>query len=566
MTRALVIHKNAFPLFAPSGPKGGAFRIFPELSNYGESPGRAGGLPRLIKLSYQAINIGAGAVLLSQNYKRIAKNTLFLYFRMIIIMAVSLYTTRIILATLGVTDFGIYHVVASFVILFGFLNSALSSSTQRFITFELGKVGEQELKKVFSISIIIHIALAFLVFVLSQTIGLWFLNSQMNIPPERTGAAFWVFQFSVLSTMIGIFKVPYHAMVIAHEHMSFFAYMSILEAVLKLLAVYLLVIVAYDKLVAYSAFVFCTILMIFGFYYLYNKRHYSFARFSILWDRTLAKEMFSFSGWSLFGGIAWMLMNHGVNIILNIFFGPSVNAAKGLSMQVNTAIKSLISSFRMAVNPQIIKMYGAENNNGMKHLSLLSARYTFYLALILILPLYLEIETVLNLWLLEVPEWAIEFCQLTLIMTLIQTFDLSFAVIFQAMGDIKQNQILTGMTYMFVLPIGYVLIAFYNMAPTSVLYVQIVATIIVSFFVKIYLLRKIAKISILHLLSSFFLPVSRVLVCVFIFSYLLYSLNQGFIVTIFSSILIVVTAVFCLDIDRRMRNHLVFLLKNKIHR
>ena len=500
---------------------------------------------------------------MTQNYKRIAKNTLFLYFRMIVIMGVSLYTTRIVLATLGVTDFGIYNVVASFVVMFGFLNTALSASTQRFITFELGKAGEQELKKVFSISIIIHIALALIVFVLAQTIGLWFLNTQMNIPSDRVEAAFWVFQFAVLSTMVGIIKVPYHAMVIAHEHMSFFAYMSILEAVLKLLAVYLLVIVAYDKLVAYSAFVFCTMLMIFGFYYLYNKKHYAYARFAVLWDRVLAKAMFSFSGWSLFGGLAWMLMNHGVNIMLNIFFGPAVNAARGISMQVNTAIGSLINSFRMAVNPQIIKMYGAENDSGMKHLSLLSARYTFYLALVLILPLFLEIETVLNIWLVEVPEWTVEFCQLILIMTLIQTFDLSFGVVFQAMGDIKLNQILGSLVYFSVLPTSYLLMKFFDFDPTVFFHVQIAAVLVVSFVVKIYLLNKIADISLAQYFHGFMVPLLKVLPCVAFFAVIITRLDAGLIPTVAMSVVSVMVAVFFLDAGRAERSKIIDFVSQK---
>ena len=306
--------------------------------------------------------------------------------------------------------------------------------------------------------------------------------------------------------------------------------------------------------------------MIFGFYFLYNKKHYSSAKFAILWDRVLAKEMFFFSGWSLFGGLAWMLMNHGVNIMLNIIFGPTVKAARGISMQVNTAIASLINSFRMAVNPQIIKMYSAENSSGMKHLSLLSARYTFYLALLLILPLYLETELVLNTWLMEVPEWAVKFCQLILIMTLIQSFDLSFAIVFQAMGDIKLNQILSGSTYMLVLPFSYFIISFYNLPPTAVFYVQIASVIVVSFLVKTYLLRKIAKIPILYLLSDFFLPVAKVLIFVIFFSCLLYISDQKFLITISFSILIILVAVFYLDMDRSMRNKFIFLLKKKLHR
>jgi len=480
-------------------------------------------------------------------------------------MAVSLYTTRIVLSTLGITDFGIYSVVASFVLMFSFLESALTSATQRFITFELGKVDEQELQKVFSISMIIHIGLALVVALLAELIGLWFLNNKLNIPVDRMDAAFWVFQFAVLSTMVSIIKVPYHAMVIAHEKMSFFAYMSILEAILKLLAVYLLVIIAFDKLVAYAGFTTFVVLIILGFYYLYNKKHYKTeSTFTITWDKALVNEMLSFSGWSLFGGVAWMLMEHGINIMLNIFFGPAVNAARGISMQVNTAMGSLINSFRMAVDPQIVKMHSGENSEGMKHLSLLSARYTFYLALILILPLYLEIDTILNLWLVEVPKWTVEFCKLILIFSLIQTFDMSFGTIFKALGKIKENQILGGLTYLLVLPLGYIIYKVYDLEPTAILYIQIMAVIVVAFVVKVYLLNKLTDISYHEYWFSFLFPVLKVAGMVVVLSYLIVSLKINPISVIIFSILSVLLSIYYFDMSISMRNKIVEFIINRI--
>ncbi|AFL69147.1 oligosaccharide flippase family protein [Sulfurospirillum barnesii] len=502
---------------------------------------------------------------MTQNYKRIARNTMFLYFRMIIIMAVSLYTTRIVLITLGVTDFGIYNVVASFVVMLAFLNSALTSATQRFITFELGKLGAQELQKVFSISMIIHIGLALVVFILAEIIGLWFLNNKLNIPVDRIEAAFWVFQFAVLSTMVNIIKVPYHAMVIAHEKMSFFAYMSILEALLRLAAVYLLVIIVFDKLVAYAAFTAFVVLMILGFYYFYNKKYYKAeTTFSLTWDKPLAKEMLSFSGWSLFGSLAWMLMNHGINIMLNIFFGPAVNSARGISMQVNMAIGSLINSFRMAVDPQIVKMHSGENSEGMKHLSLLSARYTFYLALLLILPLYLEIETILNIWLVEVPEWTVEFCKLMLIFSLIQTFDMSFGTIFKALGNIKENQILGGVTYLLVLPMGYISYKFYDLEPTAILYIQIVAVIVVAFVVKVYLLNKLTDISFDEYWHDFLLPVLKVMSIVMVLSDIIVLTVMNPFVIIILSIIGVLLSIYYFDMSKSMRNKILIYITNYV--
>lgn len=494
---------------------------------------------------------------MTENYKRIAKNSMFLYIRMIVIMAVSLYTTRVILATLGITDFGIYSVVASIVIMFGFLNSALTSATQRFITFELGKSNKLELQKVFSISMIIHVLLALVIFVLLETIGLWFLNNKLNIPTDRMEAAFWVFQFATLNVMLQIIRVPYNAIVIAHEEMSFFAYMSILEAFLQLLAVYLLVIIVFDKLVIYAVFVFCISVLILSLYYIYCKINYKEATFILVWDKKLSKEMFAFSGWSLIGALAWVLMNQGINIMLNIFFGPAVNASRAISMQVNIAIGSLISSFRTAVDPQIIKMYSADNSSGMAHLSLMSARYTFYLALLLILPLYLEIDTILNIWLVEVPMWTIEFCRLILIFSLIQTFDMSFGTIFKALGKIKENQILSGVTYLLVLPLGYIAFKFYNLEPTAILYIQIVAVLVVAFVVKIYLLNKLTDISFQEYLTSFFMPVVKVSSIVFILSYVILIFISNSIVVIMLSILGVLLSIYYLDMNISMRSKII---------
>jgi O-antigen/teichoic acid export membrane protein len=491
------------------------------------------------------------------NYKRIAKNTMFLYFRMIIIMAVTLYTTRIVLSTLGIVDFGIYSIVASFVIMFSFLNSALTAATQRFLSFELGKVDDIDVQKVFSISILIHIGLAFIILFLSETIGLWFLNNKINIPPDRMEAAFWVFQFVTLNIMIEIIRVPYNALVIAHERMSFFAYMSIFEAIVKLLVVYLLVIVDYDKLVLYSGLILLTSILVFIFYYFYNKKYFKESNFIFIWDKILVKEMFTFTGWSLFGAVSWVFMNQGINILLNIFFGPAINAARELSLQVNIAISSLINSFRTAVDPQIIKMYSSDNISEMTQLSLLSARYTFYLALILILPLYLDIDTILNIWLEEVPPSTVEFTKLILIFSLIQTFDMSFGSIFKALGKIKENQILGGITYLFVLPLGYIGFSMYGLEPIDIVYIQIIAVLIVSFVVKVYLLNKLTNISYQEYLNSFLIPVIKVTIGVILLSYGTIMFTTNSISIIVLSVLSVLISVYYLDMNAFMRSKII---------
>lgn len=498
------------------------------------------------------------------NNKKIIKNTIMLYIRLIIVMGVSLYTVRIVLEILGVKDFGIYNVIGSVVLMFGFLNSALTSSTQRFLIFQLGKNDMVELSKAFSISLIIHIGVAVLVFLFAETIGLWFIENKMNIPENRMAAAYWVFQFSVLTVMISFIQVPYNAMIIAYEKMSFYAYISIVEAILKLMVIYLLAMVSFDKLIGYAGFVFCVSVLILLFYYAYCKKHYTESSFLFVWDKKVFKAMLAFSGWSLLGSFAWVLMNQGINIMLNIFFGPIVNAARGISMQVNTAVGSLINSFRIAVNPQIIKMYSSDNVDEMKHLSLLSARYTFYLSLLIIVPLFLEIKTLLNIWLTEVPEWTVSMSKLILVLTLITNIDMSFGIVFQAIGKIKENQILSGITYMLVVPIAFFLTSAYNLDPTAVYYVQIVAATLSSFLFKVYLLNKLADISLNDYFYKFLFPIFKVVIFTLFFGYILEAFEQQLLINILVSCFIVISAVLFLDMDKKMRDKVLKTLVDRL--
>ncbi|MGA1933003.1 oligosaccharide flippase family protein [Arcobacter sp. YIC-464] len=498
------------------------------------------------------------------NYKRIAKNTVFLYFRMILIMGVSFYTIRVVLEALGAEDFGLFNVVGSIVLILSFFNTSLTLATQRYITFELGKRKNSNLRKVFSTSMIIHTLLALFLGIFLEVFGVWFLNNKLNIPIDRMDATFWVLQFAVLSIIINVIKVPYDALIIAHERMSFFAYVSILEALLKLSVVFLLLLISFDKLIIYAVLNFFVVLLIFLFYFYYIKKHYNDeSKLFFIWDKKLIKEMISFSSWNVFGGVAWVLMNHGINIMLNIFFGPVVNASRSISMQVNMAIVSLINSFRTAINPQIIKMYSSNNIKGMKNLTLLGARYTFYLALILILPLYLEIETILELWLTEIPLWTVEFCKLILIFSLIQSFDLSFGIVFQAIGKVKENQLLSGGVYLFVLPVSYMIVYYLKLEPLIIYYIQITAAIIVSFVIKVYLLKKLAGISYKEYWSDFLFPIIKVLVVVVVGVYLLTCFHLQFIINLLACIILVSLTVLFIDISSEQREKLISLIKLK---
>lgn len=502
---------------------------------------------------------------MTENYKKIAKNTIFLYFRMIIIMGVSLYTVRLVLNTLGIIDYGIYNLVSSFVIMIAFLSNTLTSSTQRFLAFEIGQNNFSKLRDTFSTVILLHISLAVIIFIFAETIGIWFLYEKMDIPLDRIDAAFWTYQFAIFSTIVTVVQVPYNALITAHERMHIFAYISIAEVIIKLLIVYLLLIVSTDKLVSYSILIFFASLLVTSIYRVYAVKNFKESHFVFIFDKSIIKSILSFSGWNLFGSIAWILMNYGINILLNIFFGPVINASRAISMQVNTAVFSLVNNFRTAVNPQIIKMYSSKQDDDMIKVSLISARYTFYLALIFVLPLYYEIETILNIWLIEIPFWTIEFCKLILIFSLIQTFDMSFGILFQAIGKVKENQVLSGGVYLIVLPLSYVLFSIYDLEPTLVFYIQILAVVIVSFIIKIYLLKRIANISYSEYINKIIRPILKVIISIFVITFLISLFNLNFVLNILCIVLIILISIFTFDFNRDMKVKTISLIKSKIN-
>ena len=330
------------------------------------------------------------------NNKRIAKNTLLLYFRMIFMMAVSLYTSRVVLDALGVEDFGIYNVVGGVITLFSFVNGAMSSSTQRYITFELGKGNTSQLQKVFQTSMNVHLLVALLILFLGETAGLWFFYEKMVIPPLRMVSAFWVYQFSIFTMMIMVVSVPYNAVIIAHERMSTFAYISVFEVLLKLGIVYLLYLTSSDKLIVYAALLCFMQLLIRVIYGYYCSCHFDETRYQWGWDSKLFREMLCFGGWNLWGGFAAVLFTQGVNILLNLFFGPAVNAARGIAVQVQGAVTQFSTNFQTAINPQITKSYAVGDYAYMHSLIFHSSKFTFLLLATISFPVLLETEMILQ--------------------------------------------------------------------------------------------------------------------------------------------------------------------------
>ena len=392
----------------------------------------------------------------SVNNKRIAKNTLLLYFRTLFIMAVTLYTSRVVLNTLGVEDYGIYNVVGGIIVMFGFINSSMASATQRYITFALGRGDAEGLQRVFSTALQIHVLIAALVVLLGETVGLWFLYTQMQIPAGRMDAAFWVLQCSILSTVVMMVSVPYNADIIAHERMSAFAYISILEAVLKLAVVYLLLVFPCDKLTLYAFLILLVQLLVRLCYGRYCGRHFPESRYRHIWDRALFKEMTGFAGWSMFGNLSVVLYGQGLNMLLNVFFGPVVNAARAVAVQVQTAVQQFVGNFQMALNPQITKTYAAGAMDDMHRLMFRSARFSFYLLLLLALPVLLETDFILTLWLKTVPDHTVVFLRIMICISLIYTLANPLIVANQATGRVKKYQAVCGSILLMILPVSYV--------------------------------------------------------------------------------------------------------------
>lgn len=390
--------------------------------------------------------------------KTIAKNTIFLYARMLLVMVVSLYTSRVILQTLGVEDFGIYNVVGGIVTTLSFLTGCISSGTTRFFAFYIGKGDKAELNTYYKISVSCYIILSAIILVLAETVGLWFLNTQMNISPDRMTAANWVYQCSILSFILSMFTVPHQSMIVSHENMTVYAYVGIAEVVAKLLIVYCLLIGNIDKLILYSVLNSLVTLLLLLFYIQYSHRKYEECRYQLYFNWQKIKGFLSYSTWILFGALSNIFKDQAINILLNIYFGVAINAARGVAYQINRAVVQFVHNFYMAVRPQITKRYAAGEIQSMYSLVFTSSRLCYYLVFILSVPLLLQMPLVLKLWLHDVPDHTVLFARLVLIHALIESLAYPLDTSITATGNIKRFQIFTGGILLFNLPISYIVI------------------------------------------------------------------------------------------------------------
>lgn len=476
----------------------------------------------------------------SDNNKRIAKNTLLLYFRMLFMMVVSLYTSRVILNALGVEDFGIYNVVGGVVAMFTVISGSLSAAISRFITYELGKGDQSKLNKIFSASVTIQLLLSLIIVVLIESVGVWFLNAKMTIPADRVTAANWVLQFSIITFVINLISVPYNAAIIAHERMSAFAYISILEAIGKLAIAFFIMWSPIDKLI-YYAILMCTVAVIVRLTYgHYCKKHFTECTYHFHWDKDILKQMFGFAGWNFIGASSVVFRDQGGNIILNIFFGPTVNAARGIANQVNTAITGFVQNFMTALNPQITKSYASGDGEYMMTLIFQGARLSFYMLLLLSLPVLINTHYILVIWLKIVPEHAVSFVRLILIFAMCESISNPLITAMLATGKIRNYQIVVGGLQLLNLPLSYICLKT-GFVPESILVVAIIISL-ACLFARLYMLRGMIGLSSILYMKNVFLNVLVVALLSAIIPYMLFCYMKE---TFFSFIIITLIAVLC---------------------
>lgn len=437
--------------------------------------------------------------------KRIAKNTVYLYLRMILVMAVGLYTSRAILQILGALDYGIYNVVGGVVTMASFINAAMSVASSRQLTYEIGKGNTLRLNKTFAAALNLHLLIALFTLVLAETVGLWFFYEKLVIPPDRMQAAFWVYQFSVLSMMVSFTQVPYNASLIAHENMSVFAYIGLYDAISKLAVVYMLYLSPIDKLIFYALLLFLSSMFVQLLLRWYTQRHYNECHFCWLKEPEFYKPLISYSGWNLVGGFSYIIQNQGISILLNLFFGPLVNTARAITNQVQSALLQFITNFLTAVRPQVIKSYAQSDYDKMYGLTFQAGKFSIYLMLALLIPLCFELDFILSLWLGDnVPEYTYIFTLIVLVTNLIDLYCQIVNMPFAAIGEMKYGNLGGGILQILALPLGYVFLKL-GLSPYWV-FIAIMITIVLKTIFMWYITRHYVWFSLRDVFEQLFKP------------------------------------------------------------
>lgn len=504
---------------------------------------------------------------IQSNNKRIAQNTLMLYLRQVLIMLVGLYTVRVVLKTLGIEDYGVYNVVSGAVTMFGFLSGAMATGSQRFFSFYLGQNDIQNLQKYFHNTLTIYIILSVIIVVLGESIGVWFINNMLIIPENRIIAANYIFQFSILTFIFSILNAPLIAMIMSHEDMGIFAKIGILEVFIKLFVVFLLSISPFDKLISYGFLLLCVSIIIFSIYFIYCRQKYKECTFKIEFEKDTIQEIAGFSGWNLFGSFAWIIKNQGTSFLLNMFFGPAMNAAQNLATQIRTIINTFASNFTSAVQPQIVKYYAQDEYEKMFTLMARASKMSFLLMAMIAIPAILNLEFFLNLWLFEIPDYAIIFTKILLIEATIEAMSTPTASANQATGKIKYYQMVIGVLGLLNLPISYYLL-YINYSATAV---YITSLLLQSFIVlhRAIHLRHIQKNISIHIIKKVYFPC---IIAGAISYYLCYHLfNNSFnivyiIINCCLETVIVLFIAYLLIFDKYEKKYILNFIRKKIYR
>ena len=500
----------------------------------------------------------------SDNNKRIAKNTLLLYVRMLFTMAVSLFTSRVILNTLGVEDYGINNVVGGIVTMFSVLSGSLSSSISRFITFELGKGNIERLKTIFSTGVNIQLGMSVFIIIIAEAVGIWFLNTKMNIPTDRMVAANWVFQCAILTFVLNLLSVPYNAAIIAHEKMSAFAYISVVEVSLKLIIVYMLMISPFDRLETYAVLLLLVGAVIRFIYGYYCKRHFEECTYHFVFDKPVLKEMTGFAGWNFLGNGAYMLNTQGVNILMNLYFGVAVNAARGIATQVDAALKQFVNNFTTAVNPQITKSYAQGDLDYMHKLVCRSAKFSAFLMMFFAVPIILETNTILTIWLKTVPDYAVIFLQWIIISSFMDTvLANSLVTSMFATGKIKRYQIIVTTVGCLVFPLSW--IAFKLGFEPQVGYILYFIIYTILLFVRLYLLKDMVKLPVMMYIREVLYKLAPIIVVGFaIPGILILTMDAGWlrlILVCLLSVLVTAASEYFIGLSNKEKNFVAEKIK-----
>ena len=500
----------------------------------------------------------------SANTRRIANNTIMLYCRMLFSMFVSLYTSRLVLNALGVVDYGIYGVVGGFVTMFSIISSSLSSAVSRFMTFAIGRNDKTMLNNVFSMSLLIHVILALLVIMLAETIGLWFVNNRMTIPVERISAANWAYQASILSFVFSLFMIPYNAMIISHEDMKVFAYIGILDSILRLFVVIFVAYcqLNYDKLIVYSILLVFVTLILQSIYFVYCKKKYEECHLKIQINITTLKDMGAFAGWNFIGCSAQLLKDQGVNVLLNLFGGPVLNAARGIATSVNSAVSSFTSGFMTAINPQITKSYASSDYRYLFSLLEKGARFSYYILMILALPIILETDFVLTLWLKTYPPHSVSFVRLVLILSLSDVISRPLITAQLATGRIRNYQIVVGGVLLLNFPLSYIFLKC-HFSPESI-YMIAIAISFMCLAIRLCFLRNMINLSIKRYFFRVICNVLLVTLASTLLPYILHvSMTSGLIrfsVVGIISVLCSLCSIYFVGCNRTEREEIIYKL------